>query len=309
MLQAGYDSAKKRDEERETRIRLLKSIKSELDMNLVMLKEMDKKELYAYSVTFFLIDSYQSSVYGGDFSLLSPNMQNTLTFTYLQFKQLDILSDRLTSALTIPAGQDFTPKLAAVIVKAATDQAKATIPIVEGVLKKIDAELEQPSTAAPASGIPVSDTDVLRMIEIVDNQVAHPAKSTWFMIFLGKRLLGFVGLAILALAIYLINLFNINASGIPLDTYIAGVTLAIVTAAFAVTLMFPPNEPERNRIIETRGHLGELKKKAEQENQLVLGALVRMRVSLPPNATLQGAYSLDKSRFKIEEIVRRAVEP
>ena len=308
FLQAGYDRARKRDEEQETKIRLLKAIRSELDMNLGMLKEMEKRDMYTYAVTFFLIDSYQSSVYGGNFSLLGPTMQNTLSFTYLQFKEMDIMSDRLTASLSTTAAEGSASKLATILVDAAKEQAKTTIPIVEHALKKIDAELEQLSTGTEASVLQVSAAEVEQMIGVVDDQFAHPSKRTRFWIFVGKYLLILAGLLLMLLAIGLVEFFSFYGKAVPLDTLILGITLGVVTFSVGVSVVITADEEERFQGIEARRHLAELRKKSNQKSPLLLGVLVRMRAALPIRATLRESYDLNSSAFKVEDLVRRALE-
>ncbi len=111
-------------------------------------------------------------------------------------------------------------------------------------------------------------------------------------------------------AIYFSILFSFNGTAVPLDTLLLGLTLAIVIMSLAVTLVFSGDQPGRFRIIEGRRHLSELRKtKAKEESPLLLGALVRMRVSLPKGATLKEVYSRDKSAFATERLVVRALTP
>ena len=42
---------------------------------------------------------------------------------------------------------------------------------------------------------------------------------------------------------------------------------------------------------------------------LKLGALVRMRASLPERVTLRSVYEIEKSEFTLESLVRRALDP
>jgi hypothetical protein len=84
--------------------------------------------------------------------------------------------------------------------------------------------------------------------------------------------------------------------------------LGIVTFSLGVSLAITADEEGRFRGVETRRHLAELRKKAEHENPLLLGVLVRMRAALPIKATLKEAYNFNKPAFKVEELVLRALE-
>jgi hypothetical protein len=172
-LTARYDRLKQREEDKQTQIRVLRAIKSELDMDLGMINAMVEKGTRGYAVTFFLVDSYRSAISSGDFSLLNPMMQNSLAFAYLQFQQMDIMSDRLASAVSIPVSQNAIPNVATVILDALTELEKSTIPIVSEVTKRIDAELDQLTGTQNSAGA-VSQAHLLTLIEVVDGQFKDP---------------------------------------------------------------------------------------------------------------------------------------
>jgi len=141
ILTMRHDRAKKRADEKETRRRILTAVRAELETDLVALKEADQKDLHAGVIPIFLVDSYESSISSGDFSLLKPKVQGMLTFTYLNFRQWDRLGDRMVAMFGSQLG-DAT-KLVGLYIDAMTKQTKSILQIIPQTMKLLDDELNE----------------------------------------------------------------------------------------------------------------------------------------------------------------------
>jgi|SRR3989454_2972615 len=152
------------------------------------------------------------------------------------------------------------------------------------------------------------EADLPKLIEMVDEQFKNPGIVNRFRILLSGYMLIVLGLMLMLVAAYFALLFSFSGQAISLDSLLLGITLAVVTMSLGVSLAYTFDEAERFRHIEGRRHLAALKDKANDESALLLGALVRMRVSLPPGSTLKEVYQRDKSAFTMERLMIRALD-
>ncbi len=310
-LTAIYDRGKKKEEAKETQIRILGAVRSELEMNLEILKEMDKKELYAGLITVFLVDSYRSSVSSGDFSMLNPKLQNLLTFTYLQFQQFDVLGDRLSAAFAIPTGQDAIPKVAAIIVKTMTEHAKTTLSIVSEALKKVDEELASKPNATsaetpPASPTPPSESDTLKAVRLVDGNFSKSGTIVSILLFLTLSPLIVAGFGFLWFARFFADLAAQAAGAGLTDTGVNILALSVAASAIGVSVLFLlltlDMDARRRRIVHKYLFW---KSKEGGIDPVTLHALIVMRAALPKDIPLEQVYSRNKSIFSADQLVLR----
>jgi hypothetical protein len=141
MITFNHERVKKNDETRETQIRILSVIRSELETNLVALKETTKKGSDFGLIPVFLTDSYESSISNGDFSLLEPNTQNLLALVYLNFKQWDKLGDRAIAMYGSRVGDP--EKLANMFVEQIQKKTSAILNDIPKAIMRIDEGLKR----------------------------------------------------------------------------------------------------------------------------------------------------------------------
>ena len=179
-------------------------------------------------------------------------------------------------------------------------------------MKKIDSELEQVSKVSHAPAVeqfPTPTKEVLLgWIRSVDLQVEKPSKRTSLELRIDEYGLVYIGYGLIIGALLLSLGFVLYGKPISLDTLLLGVTLVAVIVTIGVTLAFTGDQWARVRKVAGRKHVKVLIKKNTKASPLLLGALVRMRISLPPEATLEEAYVRDNDSFTMQKLVHRALD-
>ena len=147
FLTLWYDHSKKVNDEKESRQRMLTTIRTELRTNVEILGELDKNKVYGAGQMLLWRDGYQSAVNGGGISLLDPRIQTQLGMLYLQFRQLDVYGGKLLALLGLP----FTTELEIVLkgTQVLMEQSmKSALLLIPKGLEVIDAELKQLSATS-----------------------------------------------------------------------------------------------------------------------------------------------------------------
>lgn len=161
------------------------------------------------------------------------------------------------------------------------------------------------SLESPSSETSLSNNHVVKLIELVDTDFDNPSNSMRFDIAFRARGPLLIGLGFIIGATYAL-LSNLGP-GTPPDIRLLSYTFVVATDALAFSLFFAAESPKRLRQIRGGVHFDKLRKTGV--DFLFLGALVRMRASLPKGATLKAAYDGNKSAFTNENLVRHALEP
>jgi len=94
------DRKKKKDEEIETRSRIAKAIRTELEANLGAIGaelEAETKEQKTELLILFPATAYESAKSGGFISLFKPELQYSLGVTYTAFRWIETVSQRVLS--------------------------------------------------------------------------------------------------------------------------------------------------------------------------------------------------------------------
>ena len=97
-----HDRNKKKAEEKETRIRIAKAIRLELEANLKIVgmnREKQAREQKTGLLILFPSGAYLSALNGGFLSLFDPQVQYDLGATYTEFKWVETVSARVLSMM------------------------------------------------------------------------------------------------------------------------------------------------------------------------------------------------------------------
>ena len=145
------------------------------------------------------------------------------------------------------------------------------------------------------------ESELSRTIDLVDEEFYH--SQDWIKLqALSPAVIG-MGFGLYATYVFV----RVSFGGVSFETLLVAISLVIAADTLAFSLIFAVDYSARFRQIRAWTTFNKLKAKAP--DILVLGALIRMRVSLPANVTLKSVYQRDKSIFSQESIVRRALEP
>lgn len=97
ILAQRYDSRKKRSNENEMKVRMIRTIKAELDANLADLN--DVKAVGGVKLWVFRTSAYTSAVNTGNISLLNIDMQQQLEYIYMNFRMAETAASKIMSML------------------------------------------------------------------------------------------------------------------------------------------------------------------------------------------------------------------